>query len=91
LKHPFVGPIPVFYAYQAVKKYFPENPATVLEVGCGLGAFLFRCAKDHPKAKIVGLDHSEELISFLNQHYSDKQNRIQFIHGDFTSTILPIQ
>ncbi|MBL8028939.1 MAG: class I SAM-dependent methyltransferase [Fibrobacteres bacterium] len=90
MKRPFVGPSVAFYAYELIRPYLIREYMNVLEVGCGLGAFLFRYAKNNSKAKITGIDISTELIDFLNTYYKDDADKLSFTNTDFSNTNLSI-
>jgi tRNA (guanine-N(7)-)-methyltransferase len=42
------------------------SPATVLDLGCGRGAFLIRHALTHPEINILGIEVRESLAEYIN-------------------------
>ena len=52
---------------------------TILDFGCGLGDAMPVYSKHYPKAKLLGLDHSEAAISLCRMKYGEIA---EFICGD---------
>lgn len=50
----------------------PSAPSSILDVGCGGGAFTIRLAKRYPKAKVVGVDISAEAIAYANKQLKNQ-------------------
>ena len=42
------------------------GPGTVLDLGCGRGAFLIRHALTHPEINILGIEVRESLAEYIN-------------------------
>lgn len=42
-------------------------PSSILDVGCGGGTFTVKLAQRYPNAKVVGIDTSEEAITFAKE------------------------
>ena len=53
-----------FWALQ----HLPKQPGSILDVGCGGGLFTMRLAARYSQAQVVGIDISEEAISFAQEH-----------------------
>ena len=60
---------------KSIENFFPRFPSkpdfkgkTILEFGCGRGAFSIDLAKENPK-KIVWIDTNKEYIAFICQPY----------------------
>ena len=64
-------------SYHAFKK-LSFTPTSILDVGCGGGAFIRYLAKKFPKAKMYGADTCQEVIDYARANTSD--NYIEFIH-----------
>ena len=54
--------------YRAIKEIKKIQPKTVLDVGCGAGAFLIQLKKSLPGAVLYGFDHNKSVHSKLSQH-----------------------
>jgi ubiquinone/menaquinone biosynthesis C-methylase UbiE len=63
--------------------FLADNPASILEVGCGTGYFVRHAAEQVPGARVVGLDMDESRIAFARSR-SDAPNA-KFQPGDLTS------
>ncbi|NRB39160.1 MAG: class I SAM-dependent methyltransferase [Pseudomonadales bacterium] len=64
----------------------------ILDLGCGPGDITFRFAKKFPKAKISGIDGSDEMISLANQQLQnelDLSERLDFIKAYIPSEQIP--
>jgi 2-polyprenyl-3-methyl-5-hydroxy-6-metoxy-1,4-benzoquinol methylase len=53
--------------FKALKR-LKIQPSSFLDVGCGGGLFTMRLAKAYPKAEVVGIDISQEAITFAQEH-----------------------
>ncbi|MFH0917372.1 MAG: class I SAM-dependent methyltransferase [bacterium] len=56
------------------------DPARVLDVGCGTGALLRLAAQRFPKAELVGVDASEEMIRTADTS-NPLPERLRFVQG----------
>jgi SAM-dependent methyltransferase len=57
---------------QRVVEAIPLKPgATVLEIGCGVGRLLGRFRALHPSVKLIGVDISENMISYARAAHPD--------------------
>jgi len=71
---------------------FPHKPnlegRTILEFGCGKGAFCIDMAKENPK-KIVGIDLDKPGIEFaktnLKKNFSEYSDKISFVYEDINN------
>lgn len=59
----------------------------IADVGCGKGVMLEHLLKTNP-AKIIAVDISGEMIRLAKE--INNNNRVEFIHGDFLNTTLPM-
>lgn len=48
-------------------------PSSILDVGCGGGLFTLRLAKHYPRTQVVGIDISQEAITFAQEHAQKMQ------------------
>lgn len=67
--------------FQALGK-LKSPPRSILDVGCGGGAFTVELAKRYPKAKVTGIDTSAAAIDYANrqlQSMSPPITNIEFI------------
>ncbi len=53
-------------AWQTIRTYV-NNPSSILEIGCGIGAMSDRLSKQWPDAKITGIDISERSIEIATK------------------------
>ncbi len=53
------GRNPVDRAAEAIRRAEPE---TILEIGCGTGAFAARLAEENPQARVLATDLSERMV-----------------------------
>lgn len=49
-----------------------QPPQTILDVGCGGGAFTMELAKRYPQARVTGMDISEQAISYANKQLANQ-------------------
>jgi SAM-dependent methyltransferase len=82
---PFVAPNAVVYSYQVGRRFLQmiPPPKSLLEVGCGAGAFCFRFAEAFPNTAVSALDHSDSLIKLLQGEYGALHPNLSFRAGDF--------
>tara|TARA_B100000700_G_C14852639_1_gene764705 strand:+ start:228 stop:971 length:744 start_codon:yes stop_codon:yes gene_type:complete len=80
---------------KSIENFFPRFPSkpdfkgkTILEFGCGRGAFSIDLAKENPK-KIVGIDTKKEYIEFakksLEKNFSQYSNKVSYVCDDINS------
>ncbi len=55
----------------------PSSPLSILDVGCGNGAFACKLARYYPQAHVVGIDIAPEAIA-LAQQYSSQNPHLLF-------------
>lgn len=66
-----------------MKKELPDiKEKTVLDIGCGMGKFIQYMLELNSK-QIVGLDISNNMISYAKEHVKDK--RVSFVVSDILS------
>jgi len=61
-----------------IKSKFGSNSITILEIGCGTGEYTVKIAKKFPKAKIIGLDISPEILEVAKEKCKNCKN-VKFI------------
>jgi len=64
----------------------PSN-SVIADVGCGKGVMFEHLLKTGP-SKIIAIDVSGEMIRLAKKSFDDE--RIEYIHGDFYNTELPV-
>ena len=63
---------------------FIENDSTVIDIGCGTGAIVFRLAKKCKR--VIGIELSSKMIQYANtQKEKGNYPNVEFIHGDATN------
>jgi len=60
--------------------FVPPGPITLLELGCGTGYATERILRPNPRARITGLDLSEEMLAAARA--KPKLKRVRWVHGD---------
>jgi SAM-dependent methyltransferase len=73
-------------AYPAFSRYFPPNPARVLDVGCGTGRYGVRLAQQYPSAVVYLADIVEESLAFAHS-VADAHSvkNVRFAREDMTA------
>src|SRR5437773_11981149 len=61
-----------------VNKLIGENVKSIIDAGCGDGAYTFEIANNKPTAKIIGFDPAKEAILIAQKKYLN----IQFYVGN---------
>lgn len=74
--------LPHDFAAVAARRCGVEDHGTILEVGCGTGAFSIFLESAVTDAEFVGLDKDEVLLQFLRRHLSHYRNRFRTVCGD---------
>tara|TARA_A100001011_G_scaffold356064_1_gene399841 strand:- start:401 stop:1135 length:735 start_codon:yes stop_codon:yes gene_type:complete len=80
---------------KSIKNFFPRFPKkpnfkgkTILEFGCGRGAFSLNLANEEPE-KIVAIDTNSNYINFakksLNTNFQQHKDKINFFHQDINN------
>jgi S-adenosylmethionine-diacylgycerolhomoserine-N-methlytransferase len=62
-----------------------ETTGTILEVGCGTGYNLKRLARQFPKAHLIGLDVSEDMVKLARKNTASAQARVEIIQAPYTT------
>jgi len=70
------------FGWKTIKKFAPENPKRILEVGCGMGSISNRMHKRWPDAIITGMDISTMSIQIATKLFSD--DKLNFIESILT-------
>ncbi|MEL6356870.1 MAG: class I SAM-dependent methyltransferase [Bacteroidota bacterium] len=63
----------------------------ILEVGCGTGANLLGLAKRFPKAQLIGIDVSEDMLRLSAKKTQPFANRVTLLEGYYGQLPLPTQ
>lgn len=67
--------------YKASKKFFNDLPLKgdeiILDIGCGTGLLTSEMAQRAPQGEVIGIDSSESMIVFANEHHS--QPNLKFV------------
>ena len=58
--------------------HLEQNPGTILDLGCGAGAFTTALARQCPESTVIGIDSCESLIN----HCRNIETAASFKHGD---------
>ena len=64
-----------------------EEPSAVLDVGCGGGAALRDMASRFPRAKLYGIDYSQDMVLLAKKVNKSlmRMGRIEIVHGSVSS------
>lgn len=57
-----------------------DEPGSILDVGCGTGSLTYELADRLPRARLTGLDFSENFVGYARAHAPDGD--ITFVQGD---------
>ncbi len=71
--------------YQAAFQLPPSESMSILEIGCGPGAFCQALHRWYPTAQITGLDRDSRFVAFAAGEAPD----IRFVEGDATALPFP--
>jgi 2-polyprenyl-3-methyl-5-hydroxy-6-metoxy-1,4-benzoquinol methylase len=63
-----------------------DNPASVLEIGCGIGAISWRMASHWPDAQITGCDISPESIRIAERLF--ERPNLRFVHDRLDQSVI---
>jgi len=70
------------YGWKTIKKFAPNKPLRILEVGCGMGSISARMHKRWPDAVITGMDISTMSIQIAQKLFAD--DKLNFIESILT-------
>jgi 2-polyprenyl-3-methyl-5-hydroxy-6-metoxy-1,4-benzoquinol methylase len=82
-RRPFGAPNAVIYSYELSKSFLDESVTSILEVGCGIGIFVYRYAVLRKNAFVMGVDQSEKTIEYLCSNYGKYYKNLQLKSCDF--------
>lgn len=75
--------------YDWLASTVPSSAGTVLDLGCGDGYLLERCASQCPEARLIGVDFSPEELALAKLRRLD--GRAAFVHAHASALPLPSQ
>lgn len=61
-----------------LKQHAIRADEIILDVGCGDGAITYELASLCPEGSVTGIDASDEMIDYANQHYANKCSNLTF-------------
>ena len=78
--------IPDFHTHirwRAVKRFIDFSSRSILDVGCGVGAFAFEIASKIPSMRIIGIDTDEHAIELANSiKVTSRLDNVEFYYHD---------
>lgn len=83
VSRPFHPPDMIAYSFLLGRRFLPGNVRSLLEIGCGIGAFALRFAAEHPAARVVAIDHSTDLIEYLASKSAYLYPNLRLVALDF--------
>jgi ubiquinone/menaquinone biosynthesis C-methylase UbiE len=75
--------------HDIVKVNVPNQPQTILDIGCSVGMSTFALQELYPQAEITGLDLSPYFLAVAHYRAQQRQAKINWIHAKAESTGLP--
>jgi S-adenosylmethionine-diacylgycerolhomoserine-N-methlytransferase len=82
----------LFGRSELLRRAGADNPARVLEVGCGTGRNLTELATRAPRAHVTGVDLSAAMLERSGQRVKPLGDRVQLVHRDYSQPLgtLPV-
>lgn len=71
-----------FFANEMLDHYPFSGDEKVLDIGCGTGNITAKMAALLPNGSVVGVDNSQDMIGYAQEHFSNQQLNLQFINRD---------
>lgn len=75
--------------HNIVSSNIPNQPQTILDIGCSVGMSTFALQELYPQAEITGLDLSPYFLAVAHYRAQQRQAKINWIHAKAESTGLP--
>jgi ubiquinone/menaquinone biosynthesis C-methylase UbiE len=75
--------------HDIVSSNIPNQPQTILDIGCSVGMSTFSLQELYPQAEITGLDLSPYFLAVAHYRAQQRQAKINWIHAKAESTGLP--
>lgn len=72
-------------AKDLASQLYPDQPSTILDIGCGPGNSTAVLAQRYPNADILGIDNSEEMIAAAGKNYPHLKFKKFDAAGDLTA------
>ncbi len=63
-----------YYVHKILQGYQFNNHSVILDIGCGDGGITAQIAENFPHSQIIGMDRSENMVTYALQKYSCVQN-----------------
>jgi len=77
------SPAQQLWAKELIAKLRLSKNSRVLDIGCGDGKVTAEIASQIPKGSVLGVDNSQEMIRFANEHFPpDKYQNLSFMQAD---------
>jgi cyclopropane fatty-acyl-phospholipid synthase-like methyltransferase len=71
-------------AWQTIKKWSPESPQRILEVGCGIGDICWRMSRYWKSSQVMGVDISPKSVEIAQKLFGHSQLSFSKIEGTLT-------
>ncbi|MDJ0568361.1 MAG: class I SAM-dependent methyltransferase [Pleurocapsa sp. MO_192.B19] len=75
--------------HQAIQEQLAITPASILDLGCGVGMSTFALQEIYPQAQVTGVDLSPYFLAVAQYRAQQSQQNINWVHGAAESTGLP--
>lgn len=72
--------LPWKWAMESLEVFPLEKDDTVLDLGCGTGSITIEIAAKVPSGIVIGLDISEEMLTYAREHY--QASNVIYMQGD---------
>jgi demethylmenaquinone methyltransferase/2-methoxy-6-polyprenyl-1,4-benzoquinol methylase len=79
--------LPSIPSAQSAQSSQSGDKLNCLDIACGTGDITFELAEKYPQSKVLGIDLSEDMISYMKD--KGRKINIRFITSDMNSTGLP--
>lgn len=74
-----------------LKQHIPNDPQTILDLGCSVGMSTFALQDTYPNAAITGLDLSPYFLAIAQYRTQQTQRSLQWVHAAAEATPFPDQ
>ena len=72
--------------HQAIQEQLAITPATILDLGCGVGMSTFALQEIYPQAQVTGVDLSPYFLAVAQYRAQQSQQDIRWVHAAAEST-----